>query len=94
VCPPRSTSRRSSCHFDEDAGEHGEDAADSDEEKSEEEINKEKKERRNSTIEDYSDGYLPGVHDNHGMEAENNRKEDGNPSQSERGKKRKEYKFE
>ena len=48
----------------------------SDEEKSEEEILKEKRARRQETIDDYVEGYLPDVHDNHGMERENNRKED------------------
>ncbi len=47
-----------------------------DEEKSEEEILEERRARRQETIDNYVDGYLPDVHDNHGMEHENNKKED------------------
>jgi hypothetical protein len=47
-----------------------------DEDKSAEEILEEKRTRRQETIDDYADGYLPDVHDNHGIERENNKKED------------------
>ena len=53
-----------------------EDATSTDDDLSPEEILEEKRKRRQDTIDDYVDGYLPGVNDNHGMEGENNKKED------------------